>query len=291
MRTPKKLSDFDAAERVGRLRARLWGGALGLMMGAPAGGFVAGRNDFNIIAGAVIGAVLMGAFVYYGTMWIVSGSAGTFNLINNPSGNTTPYKTDFSHATSLVARGRYEDAAAAYELACIEHPKDPVPYLQLAWLYRDHLQRYDEALTWFLRARAEADLSKAQQLLAIQEIVDLYVNKMRKPRKAIPELVQMTERFPGTPGAEAAALQLKQMREMLNKEREGLAPFTAQFLESMGKKSAAEAAGEIRATAEREGIRAALRDAGGDSAKAAKELGLSPYDLAARIDALGIKGV
>lgn len=75
---------------------------------------------------------------------------------------------------------------------------------------------------------------------------------------------------------------------MLDREREGLAPFTQQFLESMNKKSAAEAAGEVRATIEREGIRSAIRDAGGDRVAAAKALGLSPYDLAARIEALRI---
>ena len=280
--------NLDAAERARKLQSLAWSVSVGLLMGGVVGAYVAERTGFNAILGAVIGMAVFGSLIYFGSQSLANVSGAAAQMINAPSGDSTPYKTDFSHAASLVARGRYEEAAAAYELACIEKPEDPEPYLRLAWLYRDHLQRYDDALAWFLRARADAKLSGPQTLLAIQEIVDLYVNRLKKPRKAIPELVKLTSQFPGTPGAEVAARQLQEMRGMLDREREGLAPFTQQFLESMSKKSAAEAAGEIRATIEREGIRAALSSAGGDRARAAKELGLSPYDLAARMEALKI---
>jgi len=283
---PRRLRDVDAGHRVNQARIVLWSIALGLMMGAPIGGFVADRQGVNAIAGAMVGALVVGLAVYKGSSFLVEGAATTAQMINLPSGDSTPYKTDFSHAASLVLRGRYEDAAAAYEVQCSEHPEDPEPYLRLAWLYRDNLQRFDEALTWFQRARADARLSSPQHLLVIQEIVDLYVHRLKQPRRAIPELAQLCEKFPGSPGAEAAGKQLRQMRDMLDREREGLAPFTEQFLESVGKKSAAEAAGDVERAVEIEGIRSALRSAGGDAAKAAKELGLSPYDLAARMDAL-----
>ncbi|MSR07721.1 MAG: hypothetical protein EXR93_11750 [Gemmatimonadetes bacterium] len=282
------MKNLDASERVNKLGALSWSVGVGLLMGGFVGWFMADHYGFNPFLAVPGRMLIIGLTVYYSSMTLTAGSGAAAQLIYAPSGDSTPYKTDFSFAASLVARGRYDDAAAAYELQCIENPEDPELYLRLAWLHRDNLQRYDDALSWFQRARAEAKLSAGQRMLVIQEIVDLYVNRLKTPRKAIPELVQMCERFPGTPGAEAAAKQLGQMREMLNRERDGLAPFTAQFLESIGKKSASEAAGEVRRTLEIEGIRSVLTKVGGDRAMAANELGLSPYDLAARMHALGI---
>ena len=286
--TPKRLKNVDAADRVNQIGSLAWSVTVGFLMGGFVGWLLSDKFGISPFLAVIGSMVLIGAAVYFGSRWLVEGAGAAAQMIHAPSGDSTPYKTDFSHAASLVARGRYEDAAAAYELQCIENPEDPEPYLRLAWLYRDNLQSYDDALTWFQRARADAALSAAQRLLVIQEIVDLYLNRLKTPRKAIPELVQLCEKYPGTPSAEGAARQLKQMRDMLNREREGLAPFTQQFLESMGKKSAAEAAGEVRRTVEMEGIRSALKNAGGDPVKATQELGLSPYDLAARMDVLKI---
>jgi tetratricopeptide (TPR) repeat protein len=208
-------------------------------------------------------------------MFIVRRSAAVAQAIYNPSGDSTPYKREYSYAESLDQRGRYGDAAAAYELHCLEYPDDPEPYLRLARLYRDKLNQYEDALNWFRRARADARLTSGQQLLVIQEIVEIYLRKLRTPRKAIPELVLLCEKFPNTPAAEAAAGELAEMREMMERERTDLVPFTAQFLEKIGRGSVAGAAGQARRDVEADLVRDALRECGGDRQRAAARLGVS----------------
>ena len=54
-----------------------------------------------------------------------------------------------SQPQALVAHGHYEEAIQAYQVCCADYPKDPEPYLCIARLYRNELQRFDDALIWF----------------------------------------------------------------------------------------------------------------------------------------------
>jgi hypothetical protein len=51
--------------------------------------------------------------------------------------------------------------------------------------------------------------------------VDIYVHKLKEPRRAMPELARLVERFPGTPAAAWAKEQLKQGRESMAQEIRG----------------------------------------------------------------------
>ncbi len=166
---------------------------------------------------------------------VAARSAGrAAQAIYNPGG--TAVRREYSQADSLVARGKYEDAAAAYEVACLEYPEDPEPYFRLARLLRDHMARYDEAASWFERARAESKLKGLQGLVITQELIELYIYKLRTPRRAIPELTLLCERYPGTPAADVAQRELAEMRDLLAREREGEADFTQEFLKRVDRR-------------------------------------------------------
>lgn len=196
------------------------------VVGFGVGGLLAARLGRSIIVGALAGAIIAYAVTKV-VLWLsVKLIAGPLQ----PSGSSTGYKTDYSLPRSLLAQGKFAEAAEAFEIAALESDGDPDPYFELARLYRDHFRQYEDALAWFRRAQTDARLSSGQELLATQEIVDLYTMKLGTPRKALPELIKLTERFPGTPAAEGAAKELASMREMLAREREGEEPFTAQYL-------------------------------------------------------------
>lgn len=135
------------------------------------------------------------------------------------TGATTPPRREYSAPLALVAQGRYEEAAAAWEIAAAESGGDPEPYLALARLYRDHLGQPEEAAAWFRRARRDATLPAGHDLLVSQELIELYRGKLGQPQRAIPELARICERFPGTPNAAAAEGELAALRAQIANER------------------------------------------------------------------------
>lgn len=228
--SPKRLKDFDAAERVGRVKALTWALTVGLVFGGAAGGGVAELNGWNPLIGALVGAVAASCGMYFVTLTIAERSAAVAQTIYNPSGDSTPPKREYSYAESLAIRGRYREAADAYELHCAEDPSDPEPYFRLARLCRDKLGEHEKAVSWLKRVRTEARLDSGKDLLATQEIIEIYTHKLRDPRKAIPELARISTKFPGTAAAEAAARELTEMRELLALEQQQPASFTQEYL-------------------------------------------------------------
>lgn len=53
-----------------------------------------------------------------------------------------------------------------------------------------------------------------QELYATQRLVDLYLERMREPVRALPELRRIVERFPGSPEAAGAEHALRKLREL-----------------------------------------------------------------------------
>lgn len=213
--SPKRLKDFDAAERVARIKALTWALTVGLGFGAVAGAGAAELWGWNPLAGAFIGAVGASSAMYFLTVGLAERSAAIAQTIYNPSGDSTPPKREYSYAESLAIRGRYREAADAYERHCAEDPTDPEPYFRLARLYRDRLGELPTAVSWLKRVRVDARIDSGKDLLATQEIIEIYTHKLRDPRKAIPELARITQKYPGTPAADAAARELKEVRALL----------------------------------------------------------------------------
>ncbi len=118
-----------------KLRLGLWS-LPGALLGAI-GGFVTGLGPLAVVLGAGVGAAL----VYGLSSMMVGGAGKAAGTLHNPSGRSTPHAREHSAAESLVVRGRYEEAVQAFEAAVSEDPRDPVPYLRLARIHRDHLGR------------------------------------------------------------------------------------------------------------------------------------------------------
>jgi len=228
---PKRLKDIDAGDRAVRLHALMWATGVGIFGGIPIGLALATLLGFHPLLGLVLGVGVGFGVVYYGSLFITNKAARVAQTIYNPSGESTPRRREYSQAAALVMQDRHEDAAAAYEVHVTENPDDPEPYFQLARLYLEHLDSPEEAINWYTRARDEARLTEGQALVATQEIANIYVRRLRTPRRAIPELVLLCERFPGTPAGEIARRELEEMRALLARESEEGVDFTEEFLQ------------------------------------------------------------
>jgi hypothetical protein len=203
------LKDVDSAARARILKTLLYsmpGGVAGALGGAFAG------------VGAIPGFIVGFLFVFLVTRGASEGAGTAAGAIYHPSGRSSPVKHEYSYADSLAARGRYEEAVTAYEVGISEFPDDPEPYLRIARLKRDKLGEFEEAVFWFKRARKDSDISAGQELLATQEVIEVYRDRLGSPTRAIPELARLIDRFPDDQVADWARGEMAKLKERVRAE-------------------------------------------------------------------------
>lgn len=207
------LEDVDAGDRVVRLRAGLWAGVV-TVVGIPVSLLLAAKVGATppLAYLFLLGGPLAGIAMYKLTLGLTMGSAAVMGQIHNPSGDSTPFVREYSKPQALAAHGHYREAIEAYGDAVAVYPEDPEPYLRIARLLRDRLHEFEEAVTWFKRARSEAAIDPGRELLVSQEIIEIYRHRLETPARAIPELARLIERFPDHPFQEAARRELAELR-------------------------------------------------------------------------------
>ena len=206
-----RARDVDAAAQARRVRALL-GSAPGALLGLIAGIRAMSLSDSPLaILFPVIG-LLIGAAAIFFVVTLISETGGKVgSALHLPSGRTTPHKAEHSQAQSLAVRGAYSEAADAYELSILEHPKDSEPYIQLARLHRDHLDDMERAVRWFRKALRDADISSGKEIMISREIVEIYTHRLGEPAMAGPYLARIAEKYPKTPDGQWAERELDEL--------------------------------------------------------------------------------
>lgn len=203
---PPKVGTGHAYDQVQRARALTYAIAGGVI-GALGGGYAAG--PIGLLVGAVVGY----AFVYFSVGWMVERSGAAMGRIYHPSGDSTPHRREYSEPKSLVLRGLFQQAIDSYQTYVAEFPDDPEPCIDIARIYRDHLQRYEDAVQWFRRARQIKGIDPGREILVTREIIELYQGKLNDPRRAVPELARLADRFAGTREGDLARAELARLRQ------------------------------------------------------------------------------
>jgi tetratricopeptide (TPR) repeat protein len=198
----------------------LWSAAGGFFFGSLVG--------MAVGIGFFIGGILGAAGTFLIASRFVKGAGRSIEKLS--SGESTPHTPDYSRPESLANRGQFEKAIEAYEEHIWASPEVPEPYVRIARIYRDKLDRADEAERWFRRARKEAHVPTGLDLLITQELIELYLHTLKAPRKAIPELAHICSAHRDTPAAEAAEQELTDLRAMLACEADGGGSVTDQYL-------------------------------------------------------------
>ena len=210
--------DVDQAARSQLLRV-FFGSLVGLVLGGVAGVLGMVARDWGLLRALFVTAATWAvAFILPVALAGLGGAAA--RQIYSPSGRSTPSKRGYSHAESLVARGLYQEAIDAFEVAIAEDPSDPTPYLRIARVYRDQLRRFEDAARWFRRALRDATVPAGVAHLTNRELVELYVAKLGDPRRAAPLLARVAEERAGTPEGDWATEQLAQVKVWIAAEKD-----------------------------------------------------------------------
>jgi signal transduction histidine kinase len=212
------MKDTDAMGSVQLALAVPYGILLGIL-GMLVGVGLAKQTGGNVVVYAVIGAVV-GAVRIAFAFGAAERAGQMVSRLYMPSGSSTPPVRQYSLADSLITRERFDDAVAELMRAAAQYPADPEPRLRLARLYRDRLQRHDDAVHWFRQALAVARLDAATEIAATRELVEVYTHHMKTPRRALTDLARMAERHPGTPSAEWARREMAEIREQLRSQED-----------------------------------------------------------------------
>lgn len=211
---PGRLKDVDSADVAFRIKAFAIAGWLGIL-GMFVGMLMSIRFGFNPLIAVPLGFIIGTATA--GSVALVV--AGTFGGIGSrlymPGGGSMPPARQYSLGDSLVARGRYVEAAAEFERAAAKYPHDPIPCLRLARLLRDSLERPEDSVRWLRQAITRRECDAAAQALAIREIVEVFSNRLQQPERALPDLARLADAQAGTPAGEWARREMADIRQAM----------------------------------------------------------------------------
>lgn len=214
------LRDVDAAARGRFLHALGWLSLAGLSMGSVVGLRVFGGLR-GAVGGAVAGLLVVGAGGAALLVWATGRIGGLARVLYNPSGSSTPYRTDLSRARSLAMRGEYAQALEEYRRHMADDPRDPAAYLAAARLLGGRLGRHEEEARVLREARTRADLGPEQEILVARRLIETYRLKLNAPRRAAPELARLARNHPDTPEGRWAESELAELKESMIRESDG----------------------------------------------------------------------
>lgn len=213
-----KRASPDAFERALKMRTLAYSG-VGALLGFLLGVFATVNGSGGVLV--IIFATLMGwAAVYFGPLALAEASGRAAGTLYAPSGRSTPREKEYSLAESYVARGEYEAALEVFEVAILEDPAKPTPYLRIARIRRDLMGDLHGAADGFRRALTRATMDSGVRLLALKEMVELCEVRLGEPRRAAPLLARVAEQHAGSPEGTWAAEELARIRRRMADEGE-----------------------------------------------------------------------
>lgn len=173
------------------------------------------------VAGSAIGlGAFFGLFAPGGVLlllvalgvFVVSRTAGDAlaRLLTGASGDSTPPPKAYSAIETLVARGAYADAAAAYRGEIARDPADGEARVRLAELLLARLDQPVEAAALYAQARDLARDENRRIALSLR-LVDIHRDRLRDRGRAIVELRRLVDTHAGSPHAAGARAELARL--------------------------------------------------------------------------------
>jgi predicted Zn-dependent protease len=145
-----------------------------------------------------------------------SGVVLTFLGANNGSGSP---RAITSHAESLAARGRYDEATAEFAALRAAYPHDIALRRTEAEFQAGVGGNPQIAAQVLNELRRVPNLPGPVERYATHRLLDLYLGVLADPGRAMVELRRMADRFPDTPDGQGALAELRRRREHLAQDQ------------------------------------------------------------------------
>lgn len=209
--TPAPLRDVDSFERVQLLRIVVWFGPAGFIMLSLLWYFLQRQGVippwlFVVLLVLNVPFTALGIFaIHFGT------SRASIGLVKTlySAGDIPPPRT-YPRQDVLIVRGQYREAAEYFRDHLTVEPDDHEARLRLADVLETHLDDASGAEQLYLEVRRR-DPDRGQAMRSSNGLIDLY-RKQGKRGRLLVELARFRDRYPGTPGADAAARLLKELK-------------------------------------------------------------------------------
>lgn len=209
-----RLRDIDSAERAQLMRvAVLFGPACFVILTMlwyfmQAKGWIPGWL-FGVLVLVNIPLTIAGVFAVHRS--VGAASVGLVKTIF-AAGDIAPPPT-YPRQDVLIVQGKYEEAASWFRDHLQIEPGDHEARLRLAHLLETHLQGHEEVERLYLEIRNGRPPGDArQQMRANNGLIDLY-RKMGRTDRLKVELARFVDRYRGSPLADGAARELKELKE------------------------------------------------------------------------------
>ncbi len=164
------------------------GAALAIKLGLPKSGM------FSM---ALVGAFLAAALLFFIIRVIPHSGAAAMQATLMPSGNTTPYETDYSYEMALAMKGDVKGALDSFEEKIAALPGDSSVRLKAAETYATQ-RNYSRARDLYREVQRIPDVERRDDVFASYRLIDLYLGKLAEPGKSLPEFRRLIERYPNS---------------------------------------------------------------------------------------------
>jgi tetratricopeptide (TPR) repeat protein len=213
MATPRSgsLRDVDSFDRLQLFRVVVWFGPPCFLMLSLLWFFLQERGViapwvFVVLLVLNVPFTALGIFaIHLGTS---RASVGVVHALYS-AGNIPPPRT-YPRQEVMMVRGQYREAAEYFRDHLTVEPDDNEARLRLADLLEKHLQDPSGAEHLFLEVRRR-EPDRGEAMRAANGLIDLYRKQGKRDRLMV-ELARFRDRYPGTPGAEAASRLLRELK-------------------------------------------------------------------------------
>jgi len=130
-----------------------------------------------------------------------------------PDGASTPSVNQHSNIATMVIRGQFAEAAAAYRQAILADPLDTAACEQLAQLALREMKDFPTALFAYREAEKRSLEPKRQLGYAIL-IAGIYRDNLKDYGKAMGELRRILSRYPDAPNAARLRAEIDELKAM-----------------------------------------------------------------------------
>lgn len=161
------------------------------------------------VIGGFVGSAIAAAVIKGATMFTTGAAGSSAAFLSGSTRRDATADVPLSLVEAAIARGDHALATTLFDELTTVHPSDR-GVLRAAAQYHARHGEAEQASALLRRLRSAVP---DEELYATQRLVDLYLERVREPARALPELRRIVERYPGSPEAAGAERALRELRE------------------------------------------------------------------------------